>query len=111
MSANDIVDVLRLWADEKGNKKLKAGDIIKICGLLALLKSRATTLEDMEMENLVIYVPDEHGVLKSSKLLYYNDAPSVDKLEKYNNYFVHKSISRDIAKVFIEKEASIVTGA
>ena len=98
MSANDIVDVLRLWADEKGNKKLKAGDIIKICGLLALLKSRATTLEDMEMENLVIYVPDEHGVLKSSKLLYYNDAPSVDKLEKYNNYFVHKSISRDIAK-------------
>ena len=72
-------------------------DIDKIKTLVTLLCRR--TEDENQLKDAEIYVPDECGIMKLSSHLYYNDAPTVDKLDEYRGSFVHKDITRDTARI------------
>ena len=94
---DDIIIVLRSWFNEHPKEVLHMENIDKIKNLITLLCRR--TEDEQQLKEADIYVPDECGVMRLSSSLYYNDAPTVDKLDKYRGSFVHRDITRTIAQM------------
>ncbi|XP_078655957.1 sacsin-like [Branchiostoma floridae x Branchiostoma belcheri] len=89
--ACDFIRALGHLKDDKGNQRLRSHEVNLA---LELLKA-ASDLEEEDIQNHILWIPDQSGVLRRPSEVCYNDCAWIK--QKDDMVFCHKDMSRGLA--------------
>ncbi|XP_078573948.1 LOW QUALITY PROTEIN: sacsin-like [Branchiostoma floridae x Branchiostoma japonicum] len=89
--ASDFIRALHHLKEDKGNRKLRSGELNLA---LELLKT-ASDLEGEDIRKQKLWIPDESGVLRRPSEVCYNDCAWIE--QKDDMVFCHKNMPRGLA--------------
>jgi sacsin len=91
-SAEQYIGVLAAMHAERATNPLSSTQLEQALAI-------STALADMHIPaTSIVYLPDEHAVLRATSELMYNDAPWTSHTAEESFYFVHPVISNDVAE-------------
>ena len=97
LEVKDIIGVLHSFQQKFGRKPLAEEWLQQISSILSCLKTRATK-SNLKLKDFDVYAPNEEGILKLSKELYYNDAKGIGTSGKHKGFYIHEKISKSVVE-------------
>ena len=97
LKVKDIIGVLHSFQQKFDPNVLTEEWLQRISSILSCLKKRAEKSK-VDLKDFDVYAPNEEGILKLSKELYYNDAKGIGTSGKHKGFYIHEKIPKSVVE-------------